>query len=183
MKQHDKKSKADSTNTAVAKRAKRLVAEAKTVLAAGEPLTLKQRREVVVRFIRTTSAMVDAAASAYTESPEALGGDLDPAGALDAQDFVTQMTPVSNELKALVSALDDRINEHKATSAGFTETVHLRLKGLQSMPQGPALAPRLAQMDKLRPKRKKKAAPAVASEGEATATPAVPPAEATATKA
>ncbi len=157
------KSVVSKTNAVTAKKAKALVAEVKTVLAAGEPLTVKQRKEVLVRSIRTTSAMVDAAASAYTESPEVLGGDLDPTAALSAQDFVTEMTPVANELAALLSALADRIGEHKATAAGFTQTVHDRLKGLQSMPQGPALASRLAQIEKLRPKRKKPAAAVVAA--------------------
>jgi hypothetical protein len=186
MKHPAPNTKADSSNTVVAKKAKALLAKIKTVLAAGEPLTVKQRREVLVRSIRTTSAMVDAAASAYTESPAVLGGDLDPSAALRAQDFVTEMTPVANELATIVSALADRIGEHKATAAGFTQTVHDRLKGLQSMPQGPALASRLAQMNKLRPKQKRKKGGKTAAsdaKGEATATPAAPAAEATATKA
>jgi hypothetical protein len=121
--------------------------------------------------------MVQAAASAYTENTDVLGGDLDPSAALDAQDFVTQMTPVATSLAALTKALEDRISEEKASSAGFTQTVYDRLKGLQSMPQGAALAPRLAQIEKLRPKRKPKAVVA----GADTGAPATAPATATKT--
>ena len=121
--------------------------------------------------------MVQAAASAYAENADVLGGDLDPSAALGAQDFVTQMTPVATELAALTRALEDRISGQKASSAGFTQTVYDRLKGLQSMPQGAALAPRLAQIEKLRPKRKPRAVVA----GADTGAPAVAPATSQAT--
>jgi hypothetical protein len=172
-----KSTSTSASNTATATKVKSLVTQAKTLLAVGEPLTTKARKEVLVRSIRTNSAMVQAAASAYTENTDVLGGDLDPSAALGAQDFVTQMTPVATELAALTQALEDRLSEEKASSAGFTQTVYDRLKGLQSMPQGAALAPRLAQIEKLRPKRKPKAV--VADAG--TVAPATAPATASKT--
>jgi hypothetical protein len=172
MTKNTKNTKATNSNTATATKARALLAQAKTLLAVGQPMTKKERREVNVRSIRTTSAMVQAAASAYTENTDVLGGDLDASAALGAQDFVTQMTPVATELAALTQALEDRLSEEKASSAGFTQTVYDRLKGLQSMPQGAALAPRLAQMEKLRPKRKPKAVVADADTGAPATAPA-----------
>jgi hypothetical protein len=173
-----KNTKSTSVKSTAAK-AQGLVQQAQTVLAVGQPLAPKAKKEVMGASLYAIPAFVAAAVSAYGEHAALLGDDLDPSAALDAMDYVTENAPVLASLRSTTKALGDRVYESKATSAKFALAVYDRLRANAALPQGAAVQPRLTAMEALIPRRKRKpvaATPATEAAPSQQGTAAVAPA-------
>jgi len=153
-----KSTQAKSTNNkSTAAKAQALALEAKKLLKAGPALTPKRRKEVRGSTLNVTPDFVAAAVSAYQEYADLLGDDLDPQAALDAQSFVTEMTPVATTYRNVATSLTDSLITNNATSAQFALAVYSRLQGVARLPQNAVVASRVEQMEALIKRRRKKA--------------------------
>jgi hypothetical protein len=152
-----------NVNKSTAAKAQALATAATKLLKPGPALTPKRRKEVRGSLLNVTPTFIAAAVSAYQENAALLGNDLDPQAALDAQSFVTEMTPVATSYRNVATALEDSLLGNNATSAQFALAVYDRLQGAARLPQNTALASRVEQMEKLKKRRRKKATAVEAS--------------------
>jgi hypothetical protein len=87
-----------------------------------------------------------------------VGGNLDAAALRNDAEFIEAYTPVAIEAEALARAIRDQILARSAGGSVIANAAYTSMKAIARTPAGVALAPRVAEMKKLRSLKKKSAA-------------------------